>query len=82
MYLGIFAKPARFAEFEKFVIARRTVDHMLPTGIILHILKMRRSGSEFPQNHNFLAATPFRIRVRRFHGPLIFALQSIPLLFR
>ena len=82
MHLGLVAKATRFAESKKFAVARRTADHMLPLGILFQILKSRGSGCETAQNVRSGATTPFWIGVRRLHGPLVFALHSIPLLFR
>ena len=76
------SRPARFAEVEKFVVARGAVDDMLPMRIVLQIVKSRRARCEFSQNDYSGATTPFRIRINGFHGLSVFMLQSIPLLFR
>lgn len=80
-HLSLVAKPTRFPEIEKFAVAWCAADHMLPLGILFQILKSRRSGCEAPQNVHSGATTPFWICVRSLHGPLVFALHAIPLLF-
>ncbi|HEY6328785.1 MAG TPA: hypothetical protein VI756_05570 [Blastocatellia bacterium] len=41
MHLGLVAKPARFPVIEKFLVARRTVDHMFPPFILFQVLESR-----------------------------------------
>ena len=82
MHLSIASKPTRSSKVKKFAVARRTADHMLPLGILFQILKSRGSGCETAQNVRSGATAPFWIGVRRLHGLLVFALHSIPFLFR
>src|SRR5580704_8093812 len=72
----------RFPAIEKLPVARPTVDHMVPLLILLNVLEPRGSGREVSQNSRAGAAMPFCVGVRGLHRRLVFALQSIPLVFR
>jgi hypothetical protein len=82
MHVSLSSKPTRFSKVKKFAIARPTADHMLPPGVILQILQLRRSAGEVSKYVHAEAAAPFGIGIRRLHSLLVLALHSIPLLFR
>ena len=79
---SLIAKPARFPRVEILLVARRTVDHMLPLLVLLDVLKPCRSGGEVPQNVRSGATTPLWVWVRGLHRLLVLALQAIPFLLR
>ncbi len=74
LQLGFFAKAARFPQLEVFLVARRTVDYMLPLLVVLNVLEPRRSNCEVIQNLCSGAAAPFRVGVRSRHSFLVLAL--------
>jgi len=63
MRLDLIAQPTRFPEIEKLPVARRTVDYMLPLGILFQVLKSGRSYCEVPQDIRSGATVPFWIGV-------------------
>jgi hypothetical protein len=82
MHVSLGFKPTRFPKVKKFAVARPTADHMLPSGVLLQILQLRRPAGEVSQYVHSEATAPFGIRIQRLHSLLVLTLHSIPLLFR
>ena len=80
--LGFVAKPTRFPEIEKLPIAGGTMDYVLPLGILFNVHKSGRSKCEVSQDIRSGTVIPFGVGVRPLHRFLVFALQTIPLMFR
>jgi hypothetical protein len=76
------ADPTCLPQVEILLVARRTVDHMVPLLVVFAVLEKGRSAREIPQNLGLRTAAPFGVGVRSLHSLLVFTLQAIPLLFR
>ena len=79
---GFLAKPARFPQIEVLLVARRTLDHVLPLLVLLDILVSSGPRRKILEDIGFGAPAPFWVGVRSLHTHLVFTLQAIPLLFR
>lgn len=82
MHLSALAEPTCLPKIEVLLIARGTVDHMLPLLVLLDILMPSGPRRKILQNIGFGAPVPFWVGVRSLHSLLVFTLQAIPLLFR
>jgi hypothetical protein len=63
MNYTFFAETTRFPQIEILLIARRTVDHMVPLRVVFDVLEKGRSACEIPQNLGVGTTAPFWVRV-------------------
>jgi len=80
-HLGIPTQPTSCAQIEVLLIARATVDHMLPVLTVINILVSGRSSCEILQNFGSGATMSFWVGKLGLHCLLVTTLQAYPLLF-
>ena len=67
MHRGLITKPTCRPQIEIFLIARATMDHVLPKLILVNVLVSGRSSREVLQNVRAMATMPFRVWVGCLH---------------
>jgi hypothetical protein len=82
MHFHFVSKPTRFSKINVLLVARRTVDHVLPLLLSLDILVSRGPRREILKAIGFRTTAPFGVGIRGLHSLLIIPLQAIPMIFR
>lgn len=82
VHLGILTQPTCRAQIEILLVARATMDYVLPLFIRLDVLVLGRPSRKIPQKVRGRATMPFWVGVRGLHCLLVFTLHAVPLLFR
>jgi len=82
MHFHFVSKPTRFSKINVLLVARRTVDYVLPLLFSLDILVSRGPRREILKAMGFRTTAPFGVGICGLHSLLIIPLQAIPMIFR